>query len=76
MKFGKDQLVAIARDIYEGNNFKEDLRKLKTPFVKKLETKIWNDAREQFPERDFAFGDESKTRGNNVQKLTTVLKCE
>ena len=76
MKFGKAGLVALAREIYEGNNFEEDLRKLKNPFLKKLETKLWNDAQREFPERDFTLGKETRTRANNMQKLKTVLKCE
>ena len=76
MKIGRTELVALARDIYEGNDFKGTLARSKKPFVKKLEKKLWEDLKEKYPERDFTCEDESRTRANIVKKLERVMKCK
>ena len=39
MKIRRTDLVALAREIYEGNDFEGTLARSKRSFVKKLETK-------------------------------------
>ena len=76
MKIERTELVALARDIYEGNDFKGTLARSKKPFVKKLEKKLWEDLKKRYPERDFAGEDESLTRANIVKKLERIMKCK
>ena len=76
MNIGRTEIVALARDVYEGNDFKGTLARSKKPFVKKLENKLWGNLKERYPDRDFTCGDESLTRANIVKKLERILKCK
>ena len=76
MKIGRNELVDLARDIYEGNNFEGTLARSNKSFVKKLENKLWTDLKEKYPERDYTGGDESRTRSNIVKKMERILKCK
>ena len=76
MNFERTEIVALARDVYEGNDFEGALARSKKSFVKKLENKLWDDLKEKYPERDFTGGKESRTRANIVKKLERLLKCK
>ena len=76
MKLRRTDLVALAREIYEGNDFEGTLARSKRSFIKKLETKLWDDLKEKYPERDYAGTMESRTRANIVKKLERILKCK
>ena len=76
MNIGRTEIVALARDVYEGNDFEGAIARSKKSFVKKLENKLWDDLKEKYPERDFTGGKESRTRANIMQKLERLLKCK
>ena len=77
MKIGKEELVALARELFEGPSELENaLRRCNEGFVKKLENRLWNNLRERYPERDFTGGKETKARSNLKQKLKTSMKCK
>ena len=73
----KTELVALARDIHEGpSDFDDALRRCNAGFVKKLESKLWNDLKKKYPDRDFTGQKESRTRANITDKLKRMLKCK
>ena len=76
MFYGKTELVALARDIFEGNDFEGALRRSNKGFIKSLENKLWETLKEKYPERDFTCGNEALTRSNRLQKLAPILKCK
>ena len=77
MLIGKNELVALARDMFEGPTELENaLRRCNEGFLKKLEKKLWDDLVERFPERDFTGKKESVTRKNLTARLKTSLKCK
>ena len=76
MKIGRSELVALASDIYEGNNLNGYLRDAKKSCRKKVADRLWDDLKEKYPERDFTLGDEPKARSRIIQNLEPVLKCK
>ena len=73
----RNELVALARDMFEGPTELENaLRRCNEGFIKKLEKKLWDDLVERFPERDFTGKKESVTRKNLAARLKTSLKCK
>ena len=77
MQIGKTELVALAREIHEGSDFNGSLSRCKESFRKKLETALWAQLKEKYPDRDFTCGKpEPLTHANIVTNLKPVLKCK
>lgn len=78
----RKQLVEIARSMYSGSlEIETHLKKIikKKPiagFFNKMEEKLWRMVKEEHPWKDFTGEQESKTRGNILQKICTVLKSK
>ena len=72
MKIGRSELMALAREVYE----KPDFGRSKKPMRKKVETRLWNNLIEKFPDRDFTRGDEALTRAHIVRDLEPIFKCK
>ena len=52
MNIGKLELVNLAREIYGDEGMKDRLSRAKKSFREKVERKLWDVLREQYPERD------------------------
>ena len=77
MKIEKSELIALARSHYEeSKDFDEVLRRCHDGFLKKMWNWLLSDLKEKYPDRDFTGEKESKTRGNVMQKMKTILKCK
>ena len=82
VKIERSELVAIAQSVYNGNDEIETFLKKrlkegsKTAVFKKMEEKLWERMVEQHPLKDFTGERESKTRGNIVKRIRTVLKSK
>ena len=76
MKIGKLELVNLAREIYGDEGMKDRLSRAKKSFREKVERKLWDVLREQYPERDFTRGNEPLTRKHIVRSMEPIFKCK
>ena len=82
MKIARNELIDLARSVYNGNvEIEKFLKKRlkegsKAALFKRIEEKLWGMIAQQHPLKNFAGEQESLTRANILKRICTVIKSK